>query len=175
MVSRISNTRRDVLSALAGTAAVLGRALEAGAQQPAAGVAMGPEDEAALDANRRVIERYCSAWRAGDVPALVACYHDEFTLHYAGSNPFSGQHVGKAAALTVLAEVGRRSGRRLLSIVDCMAGLARAVIVAREAFERNGVRAELERVFVYTVKDDKLHECRAYDFDQPAVDRFLRD
>jgi ketosteroid isomerase-like protein len=154
---------------------MLGSAREAGAQQPAAGVPRGSEDEAALAANRRVIERYCSAWLAGNVPALVGCYHDQFTLHYAGSNPFSGQHVGKAAALAVLAEVGRRSGRRLLSIVDCMAGPARAVVIAREAFERNGARAELERVFVYTVKDDRLHECWAYDFDQPTVDRLLRD
>jgi uncharacterized protein len=41
------------------------------------------------------------------------------------------------------------------------------------AFQRDGMKAELERVFVYTVRDDRLHECWVYDADQELVDRFL--
>ena len=94
-------------------------------------------------------------------------------MHYGGRNPLTGDHVGRSAALATLAEVRRRTQRRLLSIIDFMAGPNRAVVIAREAFERAGRRVELDRLFVYAVKDGKLHECWAYDFDQAIVDQFL--
>lgn len=126
-------------------------------------------------ANLEVVERYCAAWRAGDRAALANLYHDDFTLHYTGRNPLAGDHVGKAAALRILLEVGRRTNRKLIEIVDCTAGPNRAVVIAREAFERGGQRAELERILVYTIKDGQLHHCWVYDGDQALVDRFLAD
>lgn len=138
-------------------------------------MATGDELRLRSAANLAVVERYCAAWRAGDRVALRDLYHDEFTLHYFGSNPLAGDHVGKTAALRALAEVGRRTNRKLLGIVDTMAGPERAVVIAREAFERDGRRVELERVLAYTIKDGQLHHCWVYDSDQATVDRFLAD
>jgi uncharacterized protein len=106
---------------------------------------------------------------------LLDCYHEEFTLHYFGRNPLSGDHVGRAASIKTLGEVSRRTSRKLLDIVDVMAGPHRAVAIAREAVERDAMRAELDRVLVYTIKDGKLHHCWVYDSDQPLIDRFLAD
>jgi ketosteroid isomerase-like protein len=125
-------------------------------------------------ANRAVAERYARAWEAGDLTALRACYHPSFTLHYFGDHPLTGDHVGLAAALAALAEVGRRTRRRLVRIVDVTAGPARAVVIAREAFERDGVVTELDRVLVYRIDGDLLAECWVYDGDQALVDEFLR-
>jgi uncharacterized protein len=105
--------------------------------------------------------------------AIADCYHDDFTLHYFGQNQFAGDHIGKPVALTTLASFAARTGRKLISIVDVMAGSSRAVIVARESFERDGRRAEFERVLVYTIRDGKLHECWVLDGDRAAVDSFL--
>lgn len=143
--------------------------------QGAANVTTPDEAERQSAANLAVMRRYCAAWRAGDRVALRDLYHDEFTLHYFGQNPLSGDHVGKAAALRALAEVGRRTNRKLLDIIDCMAGPQRATVIAREAFERNGRSAEVDRVLVYTIKDGQLHHCWVYDGDQAVVDRFLAD
>lgn len=129
----------------------------------------------AAAANLQAVEQYVAAWRGGDRAALRDCYHEEFTLHYFGRNPLAGDHVGRTAALTTLAEVSRRTNRRLIDIVDVMAGPHRALVIAREAFERGSLRAELERALVYTVKDGKLHHCWVYDGDQALVDRFLAD
>jgi hypothetical protein len=123
--------------------------------------------------NLAVARRYADAWRAGDLAAIFGCYHDEFVLHYSGANPFSGTHRGKAAALAVLAEVTRRTGRKLLDIVDVTAGPQRAVVLARESFERDGERVELDRALVYRIEAGLLRECWLYDFDQVAVDRCL--
>jgi hypothetical protein len=123
--------------------------------------------------NLEAAQRYAAAWQSGDRAALADCYHDDFTLHYFGDNEFAGNHTGKQAALETLAKFSARTGRKLLSIVDVMAGPSRATIIARESFARGEQRAEFERVLVYTVKDGKLHECWVLDGDRAAVDRFL--
>lgn len=119
---------------------------------------------------RAVIERYARAWRAGDLAAIVGCYHDEFTLHYGGSNALSGDHVGKQAALATLAAFGRRTQRQLLTIVDTMAGPRRGAIIARERLGAGNAATEVDRVFVYAVRDDRLSECWTYDANQPLID-----
>ena len=133
------------------------------------------DDAARTAAVRAAITRYATAWLAGDRAALAACYHDEFTLHYAGRNPLAGTHRGKAAALAALLEVTRRANRKLLGIDDIMAGPQRGAILTRELFSRDGRNAELERLLVYAVRDGLLSECWVYDRDQAAVDAFFAD
>lgn len=133
------------------------------------------DDTARTAAVRAAVTRYATAWLAGDRAAIAACYHDEFTLHYAGQNPLAGKHRGKAAALAALAEVARRTNRKLLGIDDVMAGPQRGAILAREAFSRDGRTAELERLLVYAVRDGLLGECWVYDRDQATVDSFFAD
>jgi ketosteroid isomerase-like protein len=132
-------------------------------------------DAAQIENVRAAVTRYAAAWLAGDRARMAACYHDEFTLHYAGQNPLSGVHRGKQAAFAVLAEVARRANRRLLDVDDIMAGPQRGAILVRESFSREGGTSELERVLVYSVKDGLLLECWVYDRDQTTVDMFLAD
>jgi ketosteroid isomerase-like protein len=94
---------------------------------------------------RRAVSGYAAAWLAGDRRAMLASYHDDFTLHYFGRNPLAGIHRGKPAALAILAEVTRRSNRKLSGIVDVMAGPERGALLVREIFQRDGKTAELER------------------------------
>jgi ketosteroid isomerase-like protein len=169
-------TRRQILRALAATAAAPSLAAGAGPESREQGDQRMAADDSP-DAQRAeimaVLERYVAAWRAGDVAALVACYHDDFTLHYFGRTPLAGDHRGRPAALRVLADVSRRTNRRLVAILDVMAGRQRGVVIAREAFQRDGTKVELDRVLVYTMREGKLHECWVYDADQALVDRFL--
>ena len=132
------------------------------------------EDQAAIAQTRQAVGRYATAWQAGDRAALAACYHEDFTLHYLGRNPLAGDHRGKAAALATLAEVSRRPNRRLLAIIDIMAGPERGALLVRERFERDGNTAEVERLLVYAVRDGLLRECWVYDQDQALADTFLK-
>jgi ketosteroid isomerase-like protein len=122
---------------------------------------------------RRAVSGYAAAWLAGDRPAMLASYHDDFTLHYFGRNPLAGIHRGKPAALAILAEVTRRSNRKLSGIVDVMAGPERGALLVREIFQRDGKTAEMERLLVYSVRDELLWQCWVYDQDQALVDAFL--
>ena len=122
---------------------------------------------------RVAVTRYATAWLAGDRGKMAACYHDDFTLHYAGKNPLAGVHRGKQAAFALLAEVARRSNRKLLGVDDIMAGPQRGAILVRESFSRDGKTAEVERLLVYSVKDGLLLDCWVYDRDQATVDMFF--
>ena len=124
---------------------------------------------------RAVVTRYATAWLAGDRATMAACYHDEFTLHYSGQNPLAGVHRGKQAAFAALAEVARRTNRKLLGVEDIMAGPRRGAILVRELFGRDGKTAEVERLLVYSVKDGRLLDCWVYDRDQATVDMFFAD
>jgi ketosteroid isomerase-like protein len=127
----------------------------------------------ATESVRRAVSRYAAIWASGDHQAMPAIYHDDFTLHYFGRNPLAGVHRGKQASLAILAEVTRRTNRKLLGIVDVMAGAERGAILVRELFSRGGTTAEVERLLVYSVRDELLRECWVYDQDQALVDSFL--
>ena len=125
------------------------------------------------DPVREAVLRYAAAWQAGDRAGVVASYHADFTLHYFGGNALAGVHRGKQAALAILAEVARRTNRKLLGIVDVMAGPERGGLLVRERFNREGRSAEVERLLVYSVRDGLLWHCWVYDQDQALVDSFL--
>jgi ketosteroid isomerase-like protein len=131
------------------------------------------DNQVAIERTRQAVTQYARAWLAGDRVALAACYHEDFTLHYSGRNPLAGDHRGRIAALTILAEVTRRTNRKLLGIIDIMAGPERGALLVRERFERDGKAAEFERLLVYAVRDGLLGECWVWDQDQAAIDAYL--
>ena len=131
------------------------------------------EDAAATERVRRVVMRYATAWAAGDFLAIRDCYHEQFTLYYGGNNPLSGVHKGKAACLAVLEEFRKRTRRKLLSVDHIMAGPERGAVLAREQFSHDGTVTDVQRLLVYTILDDQLHECWVYDQDQALIDRLL--
>lgn len=122
--------------------------------------------------NLAVVRAYADAWLAGDLARLIGLYAEDFTLHYAGANRLSGIHAGRDAALGALAAFGAATKRRLISIVDVMAGEERAAIIARERFELDPP-VELERLLVYRVGGGLLRECWLYDADQALIDRLI--
>lgn len=121
-----------------------------------------------------VLQRYATSWLAGDLDALVACYHPDFTLHYGGDHRFAGSHRGLEAALAVLAEVSSVAPRTLVSIDEVLAGDTGGALVVTERLERDGVSHELVRVLRYRVADGLLAECWLLDADQSLVDRLWR-
>jgi len=134
---------------------------------------MSNDESLRAAANLAVVRRYVEAWKSGDLAAIFACYHDDFTLHYGGAHSLAGTHAGKPAALAALAEFSKRTGRKLVAILDVMAGQERAVVIAREHFDNGALIADLERVLVYRIADGLLRECWLHDADQPLIDRFL--
>ncbi|MDP1739411.1 MAG: nuclear transport factor 2 family protein [Caulobacter sp.] len=124
-------------------------------------------------ANLAPARRYADAWLAGDFPAMLATYSDDFVVHWSGNNPMAGTKRGKTAAIEALLEFTRRTGRKLVAVDDVMAGTTRAVILARESITAGDETREIERVLVYRVEHGLLAECWVHDADQAFIDRAL--
>lgn len=126
-----------------------------------------------LDDTRLTLERYAAAWLKGDLPTLTALYADDIVFTYLGNNGLTGRHEGKPRALAVLAEFTRRTGRRLQSVIDVMAGPMMGALVVRETMGPD--TAEVTRVLVYTVSGGLMRTCTVYDEDPALIDRLVGD
>jgi ketosteroid isomerase-like protein len=122
---------------------------------------------------RIAIETYASAWKKGDIPALLNCYHPDFTLNYFGRNALAGRHVGKAASVRALGEMRKRTDRALKSITALMVGPDHAAMLTRESMTAKGQTTDVERLYVYTVAGEQLLECWVYDQDQRQIDALV--
>ena len=122
-----------------------------------------------------VIAAYAQAMRDGDAATIFSLYDDDITVHYAGDNPLSGAHRGKPAMLAAMAEIRRRTSRKLLELVDVMVGQDHGCIILRERFERDGEAHVMDRIGVYAVANGRIIDCRVHDADQALMDRLLRD
>jgi GNAT superfamily N-acetyltransferase/ketosteroid isomerase-like protein len=120
-----------------------------------------------------VVERYVQAWQSGDLQGMIACYHDDFTLHYGGSNALSGTHRGKHASLRILAEFARRTHRQLVSIDEMHTWGDTAALVVRERLGKGRSAFEAVRTLTYRLQDGLLAECTVLDGDIDRVDRLV--
>jgi hypothetical protein len=120
---------------------------------------------------RSTLERYAKAWETGDLGTVFDSYADGVVFHYFGDSDLAGTHIGDAA-LAAMAQASVRSSRTLLEVVDVLDGPVLGALVVRERFERDGQVAEVQRVLLYRVINDKIAECWLYDEDQALIDGF---
>ena len=64
------------------------------------------------------------------------------------------------------------TSRTILAIHDVLASAEHGVVMMAERWEREGRTLELNRVFIYHLRDGQIAEAWAYDEDQRAVDEF---
>jgi hypothetical protein len=121
-----------------------------------------------------VLRRYVDAWRDQDLDALLGCYGPGFTLHYGGASRFAGTHVGRDAALAVMAEVSTVAPRELLSVDEVLVSDRGGALVVTERLRRDGEVVDVRRVLRYRVEDDLLAECWLLESDQAVVDHLWR-
>jgi ketosteroid isomerase-like protein len=114
---------------------------------------------------------YADAWLQGDIERLVARYDPSVVLHYGGTSPFAGDHVGKERAIAVLAETAVRSARRLVAVELVLEDGDVGALFVREAIAVDDRIVEVARALRYRLRDDLIVECWLYDQEQHLVDR----
>lgn len=127
------------------------------------------------EVTRSTLLAYADAWRAGDIDRILTFYDDDVVFHYFGSSEIAGTHVGKEASVAALARTASTASRKLVAVIDVLAGDELGSIVAIEEFARPEVGiepVEVRRVFVYRVAPaGKVVECWVLDEDQALMDR----
>ncbi len=80
----------------------------------------GPTSSTGVDGTGQspigAVERYVTAWQAGDLETLIDCYDPDIVAHYGGISRFAGTHVGRDTFLGVLAESSAIGERTLVSV-----------------------------------------------------------
>lgn len=122
-----------------------------------------------------VIDRYAAAWRDGDLFTMIDLYADDVVVHYGGSSPFAGTHLGRDRLLEVLAETAVRSGRALVSVDQIDDHGTHGALFVTESMTVDGETVELQRALRYRIADGRIAECWLYDHDQHLVDRSWAD
>lgn len=123
---------------------------------------------AGADETQRVLKAYAVAWLAGDLDAVLGSYHDDIELHYMGTSPLAGTHVGRDAAFVALGQASVRTSRRLVAVEDVLVGESLGALVAIE--DLGDPPRRVRRVLLYRVQDGKLRECWLFDEDQRFID-----
>jgi len=121
------------------------------------------------DETARVLRSYAAAWLASDLEAVLGSYHDAIELHYMGTSPLAGTHVGRDAAFAALGQASLRTSRRLVTVEDVLVGDSLGALVAVE--DLGDPPQRVRRVLLYRVQDGKLRECWLFDEDQRFIDR----
>jgi len=118
------------------------------------------------------IRRYADAWLAGDTATMGSIMADDVSLHLFGYSPLAGTHRGKATVFEVIGKVQLLTNRKTIEIHDVLVGRDHAAILVRERFENSQGTLDLDRVFLYHLRDDRITDIYVYDEDQTAVDTF---
>ena len=116
----------------------------------------------------RVLRAYAEAWLASDLEAVIGSYHDDIELHYMGTSPLAGTHVGRDAAFVALSQASLRTTRKLVTVEDVLVGDSLGALIAVE--DLGDPPRRVRRVLLYRVQEDKLRECWLFDEDQRFVD-----
>ncbi len=120
-----------------------------------------------------VVSGYCDAWLAGDKMSILSFYHPDLTLHWPGRHHLAGVHQGHGPSISALIALQAITNRIPLRIVEVLAGRASVMVVVIERWSDTDREIELKRGLEFTVRDDKLHTCRLYETDQPAIDDWI--
>lgn len=117
----------------------------------------------------RAITRFAETWQAGDLDAMLECFHPRVIFHYGGTSPYAGVHQGRDHMESMVRRVSAH--QRLLSVdqVDDL-GDSGAVFVTVPLVLDGEVFA-VWRAFRCRVAGDRIVECWVFDHDQHLLDR----
>ncbi len=120
-----------------------------------------------------MVRRYLDAWQSGDITTVLDSYHPDLTLHWPGTHPLAGDHVGLDAALTALAELQSRTSRAVVSVGPLEERADGSVVVDVVERWRCPDPIDVSRSLAFRVHDGTIAGCTVEEADAALVDRLL--
>jgi ketosteroid isomerase-like protein len=114
------------------------------------------------------------AFAAGDIARIEGTFDDDVTWHAPGTNRFSGQFRGRAAALERLAAMREAGISTRFDVHDVVANEEHAVALAHLHLEvADGRRYDQPQVAVAHVRDGRIVEFWTMNQDQAVLDLLI--
>jgi ketosteroid isomerase-like protein len=124
--------------------------------------------------NAQIARAGMDAFNRGDVEAFAATVADDVVWHAPGTNRFSGEFRGKAAALTRFKEQAQAGvGFSFTDVHDVVANDEHVVALLYIRVTGPGGEYTGPSVFVQHLREGKLVEFWAMNEDQAAIDRVV--
>jgi ketosteroid isomerase-like protein len=124
--------------------------------------------------NGALIRRLLDAFATGDVDAMEAAFEEGMTWHAPGTNRFSGQFRGRAAAMQRLGQMREAGISTRFDVHDVVANDEHAVALVHLHLEvADGRRYEQPQVQVAHVREGKIVEFWTMNQDQAVLDLLI--
>jgi ketosteroid isomerase-like protein len=121
--------------------------------------------------NGTLLRGLLEAFSAGDIRAMEASFHDDLTWHAPGTNRFSGQFRGRAAAMQRLAQMREAGISTSFDVHDVVANDEHAVALVHLHLEvADGRRYDQPQVQVAHVQEGRIVEIWTMNQDQADLD-----
>lgn len=121
-----------------------------------------------------LLRRLLEAFSARDVQAMEAAFHDDVTWHAPGTNRFSGQFLGRAAAMQRLAQMREAGISTNFDVHDVVANDKHAVALVHLHLEvADGRRYDQPQVQVAHVREGRIAEFWTMNQDQAVLDLLI--
>lgn len=127
--------------------------------------------------NEQLVHDFFTAFSTGDMNLLRSITTDDLTMHEPGTTRFAGTFRGRDAVLAMFGELGAvTEGTLSIDVVrHVLAGDEVGVAVFECSAVRHGEEIRNQVNELYTFRDGKIAEIRAYVFDMPEWDRAYRE
>ncbi len=124
--------------------------------------------------NVEIVERAWQAVAEADIETLEALWPPDIVWHVTTDNPWTGDHVGRAAVLDYLADVGDAGEAYEARIEDILASDDRVLIVSRVTARRGDRKIDTQQCMLARIEDDMIVEVWTLPLDPAAFAGFWR-
>jgi ketosteroid isomerase-like protein len=115
------------------------------------------------------------AWQAvaeGDSETLQAIWDDDVTWHVTADNPWHGDHVGHAAIIEYLAQVGEAGEAYETSLEEILVGDQWAAMVCHVHAKRGDQALDTGQLLPCRFEEGRMREVWTLSLDPNAINRF---
>jgi uncharacterized protein len=124
--------------------------------------------------NGTLLRDLFESFGVGDVAAMATAFDDDLTWHAPGTNRFSGQFQGRAAAMQRLAQMREAGISTRFDVHDVVANDEHAIALAHLHLEvADGRRYDQPQVAVAHVRNGRIVEFWTMNQDQAVLDLLI--
>ena len=126
--------------------------------------------------NEELVHNFFKAFATGDMELLNSITTDDLTMYEPGTTHVAGTFAGRDTVLEMFGELGRVTEGTLSidSVNHVLANDQVAIAVFDCSATRHGEKITAQVNELYTIRDGKIAEIKAYVFDMPEWDRAYR-
>ncbi len=124
--------------------------------------------------NTEFMREYLDCWVTGKVDKALGMIADDVVTQFPGKSLIAGVYHGKNAFMELGKKMNSFGQLKVMKFHDILAKDDRAVVLAKERFQREGKSTIVDRAVEYRIRDGKIIGIRWYESDQYAVDEFFK-